>query len=165
MNNRKPFDLDDYIQKIQNGPCFICEMLAGRLQGNHVIYQNELFIAFLNKFPALYGYALIAPVAHKEQVTGDFTLDEYLELQRAVYQVTEAVRRTVESERTYILSLGSQQGNRHVHWHIAPAPFGLPFKEQQLEALRTANGVLEIPDDEMAKLANRIRQNMKLDDL
>lgn len=165
MNNRKPFDLDDYIQKIQNGPCFICEMLAGRLQGNHVIYQNELFIAFLNKFPTLFGYALVAPVAHKEQVTGDFTLDEYLELQRAVYQVTEAVRRTVESERTYILSLGSQQGNRHVHWHITPAPFGLPFKEQQLEALRTANGVLEIPDDEMAKLANRIHQNMKLDDL
>ena len=85
MNNRKPFDLDDYIQKIQNGPCFICEMLAGRLQGNHVIYQNELFIAFLNKFPTLYGYALVAPVAHKEQVTGDFTLDEYLALQRGIH--------------------------------------------------------------------------------
>ena len=85
MNNRKPFDLDDYIQKIQNGPCFICEMLAGRLQGNYVIYQNELFIAFLNNFPTLYGYALVAPVAHKEQVTGDFTLDEYLALQWAIY--------------------------------------------------------------------------------
>jgi hypothetical protein len=44
-----------------------------------------------------------------------------------------AVRRTVEAERVYILSLGSQQGNRHVHWHIAPLPYGVPFKEQQLE--------------------------------
>jgi diadenosine tetraphosphate (Ap4A) HIT family hydrolase len=96
---------------------------------------------------------------------GDWRLASMNIRVQRVYQVTEAVRRTVESERTYILSLGSQQGNRHVHWHIAPAPFGLPFKEQQLEALRTANGVLEIPDDEMAKLANRIRWNMKLDDL
>ena len=99
MNNRKAFDLDSYIEHIQNAPCFICEMIAGRLQGNHVIYQNDEFIAFLNKYPTQIGYTLVAPIAHKEQVTGDFTLQEYLILQRAVYQVTEAVRRTVETER------------------------------------------------------------------
>jgi diadenosine tetraphosphate (Ap4A) HIT family hydrolase len=160
MNGRTSFDLDAYIQRIQNSPCFICEMISGRLNGNHIIYQDDVFIAFLNKYPMLYGYALVAPLAHKEQVTGDFTLDEYLALQRGIFQITEAVRRTVEAERTYILSLGSQQGNRHVHWHIAPLPYGVPFKQQQLEALRVENGVLEIPDSEMAELAQRIRQNM-----
>lgn len=163
MNTRKPFDLDAYIEHIQNSPCFICELIAGRLNGNHVIYQNDEFIAFLNKYPVLHGYALVAPVAHKEQVTGDFTLDEYLSLQRAVYQVAEAVRQTVEAERVYILSLGSQQGNRHVHWHIAPLPYGVPFKQQQLEALGIENGILEIPDLEMAELARCICQNMTLD--
>lgn len=163
MNNRKSFDLDAYIDRIQNSPCFICEMVAGRLDGNHVIYQNKEYIAFLNKYPMLYGYALVAPVEHKEQVTGDFTLEEYLSLQRAVYQVADAVRRTVETERVYILSLGSQQGNRHVHWHIAPLPYNIPFKQQQLEALTIDNGVLEIPDLEMSELAIRIRLNMKLD--
>lgn len=163
MNLRSPFDQDAYTQRIQNGPCFICEIIAGRLDGNHVIYQDDIFIAFLNKYPVLFGYALVAPVQHKEQVTGDFTLDEYLALQRGVYQVAEAVRRTVETERIYILSLGSQQGNRHVHWHIAPLPFGVPFKQQQLEALSAENGILEIPDREMAELASRIRQNMRLD--
>jgi len=162
MNDRKLFDLDAYIEHIQNSPCFICEMLAGRLNGNHVIVQNNEFIAFLNKYPTLYGYALVAPVQHKEQVTGDFTMDEYLSLQRAVYHVAEAVRRTVRAERVYILSLGSQQGNRHVHWHIAPLPSGVPFKEQQLEALRIDNGVLEIPDHEMAELVERIRHNLEI---
>jgi diadenosine tetraphosphate (Ap4A) HIT family hydrolase len=157
---RKPFDLDTYIHRIQNSPCFICEMIAGRLDGNHVIYQNDVLIAFLNKYPMLYGYALVAPVEHKEQVTGDFTLEEYLELQRGVFQVAEAIRRTVETERLYLLSLGSQQGNRHVHWHIAPLPQGVPFKQQQLEALGIDNGIIEIPDSEMAELAQRIRQNM-----
>ncbi len=161
MPRRKPFDMDGYIQRIQNSPCFICEMVAGRLSGNHVIYQDDKIIAFLNKFPMLYGYALVAPVDHKEQVVGDFTLHEYLDLQRDVYRVAQAVQRTVETERLYILSLGSQQGNRHVHWHIAPLPHGVPFKEQQLEALRAENGILALSEGEMAALASRIRANLQ----
>jgi len=124
MLDRKPFDEDGYIKRIQNSPCFICEMVAGRLNGNQVVYQDDSFIVFLNKYPVLYGYVLVAPVHHKEQVTGDFTLDEYLDLQRAVYRTGEAIRKTVETERVYILSLGSQQGNRHV------LPCGVPFKAQ-----------------------------------
>jgi ATP adenylyltransferase len=157
---RKGFDLETYIDRIQNGPCFICDMVSGHLNGNHVITQNNLYIAFMNIYTPLYGYALVAPTAHKEQVTGDFSQDEYLALQEAVYRVAEAVRRTVACERVYILSLGSQQGNRHVHWHIAPLPHGVPFMEQQLAALTIEGGVLDISDDEMAALARRIRRNM-----
>jgi diadenosine tetraphosphate (Ap4A) HIT family hydrolase len=160
MADRKSFNMDAYIHQIQTGPCFICEMIAGRLEGNHIIYQDDVSIAFLNKYPVLYGYALVAPITHKEQVTGDFTIDEYLALQRCVYQVAEAVRRSVTAERVYILSLGSQQGNRHVHWHIAPLPYGVPFENQQLAALSVENGILHLPDSEMAELAKRIRQNM-----
>ena len=162
MVDRKPFDLDSYIERIQSSPCFICEMAAGRLEGNHVIYQDDAFIAFLNKYPVLYGYVLVAPIEHKEHVTGDFTIDEYLALQRAVYRTAEAVRKSVETERVYILSLGSQQGNRHAHWHIAPLPYGVPFKNQQLDALGAENGVLDISDHDMEKLAGLIRQNMEL---
>ena len=162
MTNRKPFDLDSYIEKIQNGSCFICDMVQGRLNGNHIIYQNDEFIVFFNKYPVLYGYVLVAPTIHKEQVTGDFTLDEYLTFQRAVYRIAEAVGKSITTERIYILSLGSQQGNRHVHWHIAPLPYAIPFKEQQLEALRVENGILDIPNNELEDLARRIRQNMNL---
>ena len=161
MKHRKPFDLDSYIDRIQSNPCFICEMIVGRLNGNHIIQQNDEWIIFLNKYPMLYGYVLVAPVKHKEQVTGDFTLDEYLALQHVIYQTAEAVRKTINTERVYILSLGSQQGNRHVHWHIAPLPFGVPFKDQQIEALRTENGILDIPDEEMADLARQIQQALE----
>src|SRR5574342_39496 len=106
MSHRKTFDQDEYIERIQNGPCFICEMIAGRLAGNHVLHQDDSVIVFLNKYPVLYGYVLVAPVQHKEHVTGDFTLEEYLALQRVVYQAAEAVRQAVPTERVYILSLG-----------------------------------------------------------
>jgi ATP adenylyltransferase len=162
MDHRKTFDLDEYVERIQNGPCFICEMIAGRLAGNHVIYQDESAIVFLNKFPVLYGYVLVAPVGHKEHVTGDFTLDEYLALQQVVYRTAEAVRKAVPTERVYILSLGSQQGNRHVHWHIAPLPHGVPFKQQQLAALGVENGILDLSDREMHDLAERIREHLEL---
>jgi diadenosine tetraphosphate (Ap4A) HIT family hydrolase len=160
MKDRQPFDLDSYIERIQSNPCFICEMVAGRLNGNHVIQQSEDFIIFLNKYPMLYGYTLIAPAKHKEQVTGDFSLDEYLALQRIVYRTAASVRKSIGAERVYILSLGSQQGNSHVHWHIAPLPFGVPFKEQQMEALKMENGILNLTDDEMENLARQIQLNM-----
>jgi len=162
MVDRKSFDFDSYVERIQNSPCFICEMIAGRLTGNHIIYQNDAFVIFLNKYPVLYGYVLVAPIEHKEHVTGDFTVDGYLALQRAVYRTAEAVSNSVPAERVYILSLGSQQGNRHVHWHIAPLPYGVPLREQQLEALRSDNGILDIPDNEMKDLARSIRRNMEL---
>ena len=160
MNARKSFDLDSYIEKIQTNPCFICEMIAGRLNGNHIIRQNDEFIIFLNKYPTLYGYTLVAPIQHKEQVTGDFRLAEYLALQRVIYRTAEVVRKVVNAERVYILSLGSQQGNSHVHWHIAPLPFGVPFKEQQIEALNVEHGILDIPEAEMERLARQIGENI-----
>jgi len=91
-----------------------------------------------------------------------FTDEEYLALQRIVYRTAEAVRKSVDTERVYILSLGSQQGNSHVHWHIAPLPYGVPFKEQQLEALRVENGILDVSDEEMESLAQRIREKLLL---
>lgn len=63
----------------------------------------------------MYGYTLVAPKEHREQVTGDLTLEEYVKLQSVLYRVAEAVRQVVPTERLYLLSLGSQQGNRHVH--------------------------------------------------
>jgi ATP adenylyltransferase len=124
---------------------------------HHVVYEDDRAIAFLNKYPTLYGYTLVAPREHREQVTGDFTLEEYLDLQRLVYRVAEAARAETQAERVYILSLGSQQGNRHMHWHIAPLPPGVRYEEQQLEALRVERGVLRLSEDELGGLAQRLR--------
>ena len=64
------------------------------------------------------------------------------------------------AERVYLLSLGSQQGNKHVHWHIAPLPSGVPYHEQQLEALLVKDQILDLSDEEMSELADQIRSAM-----
>ncbi|MDQ3704092.1 MAG: HIT family protein [Chloroflexota bacterium] len=163
LPQREAVDLEAYIQQSQTGPCFICEII-GRKAGctdHHILYEDDIAIAFLNKYPTLYGYSLVAPREHREQATGDFTLEEYLALQKVVYTVAEAVRQEVPTERMYILTLGSQQGNRHVHWHIAPLPPGVPYIEQQFAALSMENGILKLSSEEMSMLAERIRTHLK----
>ncbi|CAG0929679.1 ATP adenylyltransferase [Thermoflexales bacterium] len=158
MPQHQPFDFQAYSCDIQTRPCFICQMVAGKPAYAHeIIYEDERAIVFLNKYPPLYGYVLIAPRDHREQVTGDFTLDEYLALQQIIYRVAEAVRRVVSPERVYVLSLGSQQGNKHVHWHVAPLPPGVPFEQQQLAALSLKHGFLQLSAEETSALASQLR--------
>jgi diadenosine tetraphosphate (Ap4A) HIT family hydrolase len=89
-------------------------------------------------------------------VTGDFELEEYLELQAVVHRVGEAIRAVVPTERLYVLSLGSRQGNSHVHWHLAPLPPDVPFEQQQFAAL-DRNDCLDLSEAELANLAERLR--------
>ena len=99
----------------------------------------------------------MAPREHREQVTGDFSAEEYVAVQRVVYDVAEGVRAVLGPERVYILSLGSQAANAHVHWHVAPLPPGVPFEEQQLEALSWKRGILDLSEADVAALAGRLR--------
>jgi diadenosine tetraphosphate (Ap4A) HIT family hydrolase len=146
----------DAIREGLGGRCFICEMLAGNPEyAHHVVYEDERTVAFLNRYPTLYGYVLVAPKEHREQVTGDFTTAEYLDLQAVIHSVGEAIRAVVPTERLYVLSLGSQQANRHVHWHLAPAPPGLPLEQQQLAAL-DSNVILDLSEAEQADLASSL---------
>ena len=159
---RTDLDMDAYLKEVSKG-CFICRLVKGdpSLAQHHVIWRDPDTIVFLNRYPTTYGYALVAPIAHREQVTGDFTLHEYLVLQRVIHGVAEAVRETLRPERVYVLSLGSQQANAHVHWHVVPCPPGLPLKEQQLSLLDAGKrGVLQLTSEEGQELAAQIREHL-----
>ena len=59
------------------------------------------------------------------------------------------------------MSLGSHQGNAHVHWHIAPLPPGVPYERQQFHAVMAENGVLEVTREAQAALAAQIRSALQ----
>jgi len=91
-------------------------------------------------------------------VVADFDEASYLRLQSLVYRVGTAVSKILPTERLYVLSLGSNQGNTHVHWHVAPLPPGVPYEQQQHRALMAEEaGYLEVPPEELELLARRIR--------
>jgi diadenosine tetraphosphate (Ap4A) HIT family hydrolase len=159
-----PLDLRDYEQRTrvaaEDGTCFICSIVAGDRDDHLVVFRDDVCIAFLAKWPTLLGYTLVAPLDHRTDVIDAFTADEYLDLQRRVHRVGRAVSAAVPTERLYVLSLGSQQGNSHVHWHIAPLPPGVPYREQQYFALMHEHGYLDIPDADLVALAQRISQSL-----
>ncbi|MBS0408640.1 MAG: HIT domain-containing protein [Proteobacteria bacterium] len=158
MPERQRFDVDSYMARVRTHPCFICGLVAGDPDfAHHVVFEDDFSIAFLNRYPTLAGYVLVCPKAHLEQVTGDLPLADYLRLQTVIYRVSEALRRVLDVERVYILSLGSQQANRHVHWHVAPLPPGVPLEEQQFAALDAERaGILVMDNAQVSDLAARI---------
>jgi diadenosine tetraphosphate (Ap4A) HIT family hydrolase len=143
------------------GDCFICRIAAGTdTYRHHIVYEDPDTIVFLNRYPTLIGYCLIAPRKHVESWVHELSLTQYLSLQRVAYQVGRAVAATLPTERMYSLSLGSQQANAHLHWHIAPLPPGVPYDEQEFNALRKENGVLDVSEAEQADLASAIRSRL-----
>ena len=153
--HRVPMDLAAYEQRVQHGSCFICAYVAGDpAAAHHEVYADESCTAFLAKYPTLLGYTLVAPRAHVVDVTGDRSL--FRHLTDVVHDIAEALKRVVPTERVYLMSLGSHQGNAHVHWHVAPLPPGIPYREQQFHAVMAERGILAVTDDEQAALARAI---------
>jgi histidine triad (HIT) family protein/ATP adenylyltransferase len=149
-------NLDEYEERARGRECFICAHIAGPAGArHHPVYQDESCVAFLNRYPTLRGYTLVAPRAHIVDVTGDREL--FRHVTDVVHDVAEALKLVLPVERVYVMSLGSHQGNAHVHWHVAPLPPGVPYRDQQFHALMTEHGVLDVPDAEQRKLAARIR--------
>lgn len=160
MTNRVPWQPESYLELVRRA-CFICELLAGNPDyPHHVAHRDADAVVFASRFPSVPGHFLVAPVHHREHAIGDFTTDEYLALQRVVHRAGRALTDLLPIERLYVLSLGSQQGNRHVHWHLVPLPPGVPYEEQQTAVLDPARGHLDLPDDEVADLARRLGERL-----
>ena len=155
-----PLDIDTYVREVRGasaaGTCFICSIVSGERDDHLVVFRDHVCIAFLAKWPTLLGCTLVAPLDHRTDVIDAFTVDEYVDLQRRVHRVGRAVSEAVPTERLYVLSLGSHQGWSHVHWHLAPLPPGVPYREQQYAALMHENGHLDILDDDLLALARKI---------
>jgi diadenosine tetraphosphate (Ap4A) HIT family hydrolase len=162
--SKVPFDITSYRQRTRDnwrqGSCFICSIAAGDRDDHLVISRDDVCVTFLGKWPTLLGYCFLAPLEHRTNVVADFSEDKYLELQRRVHRLGRAVSAAVPTDRLYVLTLGSNTGNAHVHWHIAPLPPGVPYEQQQYAALMHENGYLDIPERDQATLAERIAKLM-----
>ncbi|GAA3753494.1 HIT family protein [Micromonospora maritima] len=151
-------DLADYVRRARSGRCFVCAFLDGDPDYAHeMLHDDGSHVAFLNRYPTLFGSVLVAPRRHVEDVVGELTAAEYLDLQAVVHRIARAVADVVRPERTYLLSLGSAAGNAHVHWHVAPLPPGVPYERQQYHALMAEHGVVRQTPEQVADLGVRIR--------
>ncbi|MEH6373432.1 HIT family protein [Streptomyces sp. KLMMK] len=154
-------DLGAYSARAQSGPCFVCAFLSGDPDFAHeTVFEDDEHVAFLDRWPTLPGKVLVAPKAHVEHVVRDLDEAAYLRLMRVVRTVALAVEHVFAPERTYLLSLGSRQGNAHLHWHIAGLPPGVPYDQQQFHALMAEHGILAHTPEQRIEMAARLRRRI-----
>ncbi|OKI68927.1 HIT family protein [Micromonospora sp. CB01531] len=155
------FDFERYARRVRLGPCFVCAFVRGDPDyRHHAVYEDDDTIAFLARNPTLLGYCLVAPKQHIESWVLEMRQDEFLRFQGVVHAVARALAATLPTERMYSMSLGSRQGNAHLHWHLAPLPPGVPYHQQQFHALMAENGVLAVDDGTQSALAREIRAHL-----
>ena len=89
---RAHIDLAEYTRRSQSNPCFICRIVDGTHDFAHgEMYRDDFAIAFLNRFPTLHGYTLVAPIDHRVSVVDDFSEDEHLRMQALVHRIGRAI--------------------------------------------------------------------------
>jgi diadenosine tetraphosphate (Ap4A) HIT family hydrolase len=104
------WDSERYLRLVRRA-CFVCELLAGNPDyAHHVVYRDATAVVFLSRFPLWVGHLLVVPTAHREHAVDDFTPAEYLAVQQVLHAGGRALTTCVDTERLYVLSLGSQQG-------------------------------------------------------
>lgn len=163
--HRRPVDTAAYIEELQERPCFICGLVAGdpRVQGR-VVFEDEDHIVFLPRRFVQRGYVIVAPRKHVENLVVDVSVDEHLCTQSLVHRVAGVLRTVVPTERVYVFSLGSQQGNAHVHWHIVALPPDVPLERQQFAAvIPELAGVLELDEDEIESIAAEVEGQLAVE--
>ncbi|WP_249643749.1 HIT family protein [Nocardia sputi] len=156
---RIPLDNDNDTRQVGSSACFICEIVSGDAarEMEQVLAEDDENIAFLTRSPALTGTVLVAPKHHHEHVVRDLCESAYLNLMSLVYRVAQAVETVVPTERMYLLSLGSQQQDPHIHWQIAPLPPGVPYSDQQHHILSPGNSAVPWTYERAVELADQIR--------
>jgi diadenosine tetraphosphate (Ap4A) HIT family hydrolase len=159
--NVVPADMEAYIKERRTAPCFICEIVNGepRRDTHHIVHENESMIVFFSAMPTQYGHILVCPKRHVEKIFADLSREAYEELQRVVWAVGRAIQEVLGPERIYVASFGSQQMNRHVHFHVVPLPAGVPVREQQMAAMMPeVIGLVHLEEGEWEALTEQVRE-------
>jgi ATP adenylyltransferase len=105
-------------------PCFICRGLEeDEDRKNLIVRRTPRSLVMLNRYPYNNGHLLVAPQAHKGQLS-ELTADDHLDLMQAVTQMLEQLSALMKPNGYNIgLNLGKAAGAGlpgHLHWHIVP---------------------------------------------
>jgi ATP adenylyltransferase len=104
--------------------CFICRGLAGSDdRANLIVLRTARSCVVLNRFPYNNGHLLVAPLAHKGQLS-ELSDEELLDLQVVLRRMVGVLTDTMRPDGFNIgLNLGRVAGAGlpgHLHWHIVP---------------------------------------------
>jgi histidine triad (HIT) family protein len=127
--------------------CIFCKIIKGDIPCDK-IYEDKDFFAMLDINPLNPGHTLLIPKKHVQWVNDYEPFCEYWQTARKISKaIQKALNPLPVSYSTYGL------GVSHAHIHLIPK-----YKNDNHPNGFDANKVMKIPDDEMKKIAAKIRK-------
>jgi ATP adenylyltransferase len=117
----------EYIKSLgKDKGCFLCEATAATAEKQRdllVLWQSNLSVVLINRFPYANGHLLIAPKSHKADLE-ELSDDEQLDLSIQTVVSVKLLKRAVSAQGFNIgINLGPVAGAGlpgHVHQHVVP---------------------------------------------
>ena len=138
--------------EIVNGmPCLFCQIVEGE-NPHYVIYEDEDFIGFLDKYPLNPGHTQLIPKKHNRWVW-DMDNADIGRLFIKAKRVSRALQKVFETE--WIIADTGGIGVPHAHIHLVPR-----YEDDGHGELVDPKISREITEDQMVELAEKIRQQL-----
>jgi len=101
--------------------CIFCKIIA-RILPAAIVYENEEFIAFMDRSPFSTGHTLVCPKKHGETIW-DMTEPEIGGLFTVAAKISKAIVKATESDGFRFVQNNGEAANQvvaHVHVHVIP---------------------------------------------
>jgi ATP adenylyltransferase len=123
----------DYIKSLSQphskeaGKCFLCEAAAANDEASRrqrlVLWQTDLVMVLINRFPYANGHLLVAPRVHKAEME-ELSDAEWTDMGRQTTAAVRLLKRAVSAQGFNIgINLGRVAGAGvpgHLHQHVVP---------------------------------------------
>jgi histidine triad (HIT) family protein len=101
--------------------CIFCDIVK-RAAPSHIIYEDDQFIAILDKYPISIGHTLVLPKKHFSRI-GYLSQNEFCAMYARVHQLNELITSRLDASASHISINDGAAANQlipHVHVHIIP---------------------------------------------
>jgi histidine triad (HIT) family protein len=137
-----------------NEKCIFCKIINKSIP-NAIIYEDEKFLVFLDRYPINYGHALLIPKDHFDTIL-EMPLNLVGEMYSLVPQIAKSIISTIDGNGFNVSQNNGRSANQiipHVHVHIVPR-FSLEKVKGQWPMRKIAN------IEELKILADKIIANI-----
>ena len=129
--------------------CIFCDILDGKRDG-HILYEDDLHVSFLDRYPIDVGHSLVIPREHHERIT-EMTPENVGKLFSLVPKIAKAILTGAKADAFSIAQNNGRAAKQiipHVHIHIIPRynSKGTIWTKRQIST-----------DSELEELAKKIR--------
>jgi histidine triad (HIT) family protein len=101
--------------------CVFCDIINRSISA-YVVFEDDRYIAFLDKYPISIGHTLVLPKTHFERVN-DMSQEQFCALYSRVYALNRIITSRVGATASHISVNDGAAANQlipHVHVHIIP---------------------------------------------